>query len=199
MDKQLDLEIGRDDEIQNTLDLVMKTEARHRGMVISHAETVNFFLSIFLSSIKSENKDELEKLFINDYGPAGLGSNIGVFRGLRSRIEKELSKLLEGYKFDEILEQLDEVCEERNKMAHATSNRFQEIMEKDISILHTTSFYIYQNNKTQAVEKMSRTDEDCKKTLGTISLLLVKLITIQKHVNPTADTSGIYQQLGVDR
>jgi len=122
----------------------------------------------------------------NKYYPQGLGGNVSMFRDLKPKIEGKLSKIVEsGYTFDEIMKQLDDVCEERNKMAHATSNRFQHIMDKDISILQTTSYYIFSSKEiNEPVEIFEKTDKDCEAMLGQISQLLEKLSQLQAYINP---------------
>jgi hypothetical protein len=198
MDKLIAFETGRDDEIVNKLNVIIKTEARHRGMIISNAETVNFFLALLISAAKSKDKDDLEERF-NKYFPQSLGEKIGIFRDMKPIFESKLSdSVLSPFIFDEIMAQLDEVCDERNRMAHATSNRFQEIIDKDISILHTTSFYLYQKDKNKLIEKMKMTDEDCKRILNIVNRLQYKILLIKTHGYPKSNTSEIDRMLVVE-
>jgi len=188
-------EVGRDPDKVDKLNAIIGTEAKHRGHTISNAELINFFLARFIAAAKSKTNEEFLKRF-NTYYPQGLGDNIGKYCDMKHQIEGKLSVLLEGYKFDEILNDLEEIREARNKMAHASSNRFQETMDKDISILQTTSFYLYQKDNNNPVEKIQMTDDDLWRIIDIVQRLQVKILTITKHVNPKVDTFSLGSILG---
>jgi len=52
-----------DDDTNRKLNIMMKTEARHRGMILSYVESTTFILALFSSSTKSIDKDDLKDKF----------------------------------------------------------------------------------------------------------------------------------------
>ncbi len=159
------MEIHQDEEGKRILDVIMKTDAAYRGMIICYSEMVNIFfaalLAVSVSKIDNDVKDNFYK-----YAWNSIGTNIKIYNDdehvdLRNNIGTIPLSEVGNFEQD-----IDDMRKERNKMGHCIPNSTDNIIKKDIALLESESYSIYFNKGTKQREFFSLKNDDVKERLS---------------------------------